>query len=293
MAVPARRQRLRARMASLPVMSSLLALALAAPVLAGGPGGVTGDLLHGLASAVDGGHASDTPSRSTAPQVYRRTGVDVSHYQGHIDWPTLARTDIDFVIIKATDGNHLVDPWYTRNRARAHKVGLLMTAYHFARPGLRGQGTREQRIRRDARREAHFFVRTAGLRGTDLIPALDLEDTGGLAARELRIWTLAFLCTVRDSIGASPMVYSTASFWQDHLSDTAKVARAGFHVLWVAHWGAQQPAVPGQGWLGRGWTFWQWTACGRIAGIDECVDRNTYLSRRPLHSLTIARQRSR
>ena len=86
------------------------------------------------------------------------------------------------------------------------------------------------------------------------------------------------------------MVYSNASFWRAHMSDTAKVAREGFR-FWVAHWDTRVPEVPARRWLDRGWTFWQWTDCGRVAGIEDCVDRNTYTSTKGLRSLTIGRQR--
>ena len=64
-------------------------------------------------------------------------------------------------------------------------------------------------------------------------------------------------------------------------------------MLWVAHWDARAPEVPGREWLGRGWTFWQWTDCGRVPGIYDCVDRNTYTGPRSLTSLTIRRQQVR
>ena len=169
----------------------------------------------------------------------------------------------------------------------------LLAAYHFAHPGLLGHGSRAERIRRDARSEAHFFLRNANLSQNDLIPALDLELSGGLPPEELRDWTMTFLVTVQHAIGAKPMVYSTASFWRSHLGDTTRIARAGYGVLWVAHWDARTPDVPSREWLGRGWTFWQWTDCGRVPGIVDCVDRNTYTSSKPLKTLRIRHRQVR
>ncbi len=286
-----RRSQMRARASSLTAVGVALALVLGASVAAATSADAASGLIDDLGAFGRTVGLATRPSQEARPRVYRRSGIDVSHWQGRIDWVRVAAAKVDFAIIKATDGNRTVDEWYVRNRARARRVGILTTAYHFARPSLLGTGDREQRIRRDARSEARFFIRTAALRHTDLIPALDLEKSGGLRPGELRIWTMTFLHTVQSDIGARPMVYSTAAFWRTHLSDTAKVARAGYQVFWVAHWDAQSPDVPGREWLGRGWTFWQWTDCGRVSGIYDCVDRNTYTSSRSLHSLTIRRQR--
>ena len=247
-------------------------------------------VLLGIVMAVVMGTAATDASH---PHIYRRSGIDVSHWQGRIDWARVAASGVDFAIIKATEGSTNADEWYDRNRTRARRAGLYVTAYHFAHPGLIGTGTRAQRIRREARREARFFLRHADLSPSDLIPALDLERAGGLEPVELRDWTMTFLTTVEHAIGAKPMVYSTASFWRTRLGDTARVARAGFDVFWVAHWDARTPDVPGREWLGRGWTFWQWTECGRVPGIHDCVDRNTYTSTKALRTLRIRHRQVR
>ena len=241
-----------------------------------------------MASAI-----GSTTTVASRPHIYRRSGIDVSHWQGRIDWAEVAASGVDFAIIKATEGSTKADEWYHRNRVRARREGLYVAAYHFAHPGLLGHGSRAERIRRDARSEAHFFLRNANLSQNDLIPALDLELSGGLPPEELRDWTMTFLVTVQHASGAKPMVYSTASFWRSHLGDTTRIARAGYGVLWVAHWDARTPDVPGRKWLGRGWTFWQWTDCGRVPGIHDCVDRNTYTSTRALKTLRIRNRQVR
>jgi GH25 family lysozyme M1 (1,4-beta-N-acetylmuramidase) len=282
----------RARGWSLLLLGVLLVALVAAPGMAASSADIASGLVDDLRALGSVPHAAAAAGTSARPRVFHRSGIDVSHWQGRIDWRKVATDGVDFAIIKATDGAANVDPWYVRNRDRARRVGILVTAYHFARPGITGRGTRDERIRRNARIQARFFVRTADLGGSDLIPALDLERSGGLPTRELRIWTMAFLRTTEAAIGARPMVYSTASFWRTFLGDTAKVARAGFDIFWVAHWDTRRPDVPGREWLGRGWTFWQWTACGRVTGVDDCVDRNVYASTQRLVSLTIRRQRS-
>ncbi len=289
--VRARLSAFRARATSLFLLSCLMAFVMAAPVVASTSGGVASGLLDGLGTF--GRSLTPATTDSARRRVYHRSGIDVSHWQGRIDWTQVARSGVDFAIIKATEGAGTADEWYHRNRNRARRAGLYVTAYHFAHPGLSGRGTRSQRVVRNARIQARFFLKNANLSPNDLIPALDLEMAGGLGSSDLQLWTITFLRTVQASIGARPMVYSTAAFWRSHLGDTAKIARAGFHVFWVAHWDARIPDVPGRKWLGAGWTFWQWTDCGRVKGIYNCVDRNTYTSTKALKTLRILHQQVR
>lgn len=206
-----------------------------------------------------------------------RFGIDVSHWQGRIDWDKVARSGVQFVVAKATEGTWMVDPEYERNRTLARKAGLWFTAYHYANPSRRPG---------DAVREADWFLRHARLRGTDLLPALDLEEDGGLTPAELERWTLQWMRRVETRLGVKPMLYTSPGFWSGWVDDSTDLARAGFHTLWLSHWGTRTPWIPADGWSGRGWTFWQWTDVGRVRGISGSVDRNIYSGPR-LHRMTI------
>ena len=161
----------------------------------------------------------------------------------------------------------MVDPWYERNRVRAQRAGILFTAYHYANPSHRAG---------DATREADWFVRNAKLNGTNLIPALDLEESGGLSPRQLRRWTLEWLRRVEHRLGVKPMVYTSPGFWSGWVGNTTSISRAGFDVLWLSHWQTRRPSVPAHKWAGDGWTLWQWTRTGRVPGVTGWVDRNLY-----------------
>jgi lysozyme len=191
-------------------------------------------------------------------------GIDVSTYQGRIDWPTVASTHVRFVIIRATMGNRYRDGRYARNLAGATRNGLVVGAYHFAKPGSG---------RRDARAEADHFLRVARVMAGDITPVLDVEETGGLSPRQLRMWARAWLERVHARTGVRAMIYSGSHFWRGSLRNTSWFARRG-HPLWIAHWYVGAPDVPGRRWGGRGYTAWQWSAAGRIAGIRGDVDRD-------------------
>ncbi|MFN8619552.1 MAG: glycoside hydrolase family 25 protein [Chloroflexota bacterium] len=224
-----------------------------------------------------GGRRAKGPRHATVV----RHGIDVSHWQGRIDWAKVARSGIDFVIAKATEGTWMLDPTYARNRAEAHRYGIRFSAYHYANPS---------RKRGDAKREADFFVKHAHLRGRDLVPALDLEEDGGLGSGELRRWTLQFLHRVEQRTGVRPMLYTSPGFWSGEVGDSTSLVRHGFDLLWLSHWGVRRPDVPADRWGRNGWTMWQWTARGRVPGITGFVDRDVYSGPRLSH-LTIRAQR--
>ena len=89
-----------------------------------------------------------------------------------------------FAIMQATDGETYLDPMYATNHAGARAAGLQVTAYHFAEPGSSPD---------EAIIQADWFVKNAALLPGDLVPALDLEQTGGLSVSYLQAWVGAWL----------------------------------------------------------------------------------------------------
>lgn len=195
-----------------------------------------------------------------------RIGIDVSHWQGKINWKRARADGVQFVIAKATEAQSFVDPQYARNHARAEAQGIPFTAYHFARP---------DKTTNDAIREADHFVRTAKLGGHNLLPVLDLEVSGGLRPARLIKWVQAWLGRVESRLGVKPVIYTSPSFWKDHMGNSTWFANNGYRI-WVAHWFVDQPRVPAANWAGRGWTYWQKSNCGRVDGIRGCVDVNLF-----------------
>jgi len=194
-------------------------------------------------------------------------GIDVSHWQGTIDWTKVAAAGKKFAIIKATDDADYVDPMYATNHATAKSVGLWTGAYHFARPSSAAN---------DAILEADWFAAHANLGAGDLIPALDLEISGGLSVANLQKWVTTFLGEVTAKVGMRPMIYTSPSFWRNNMGDTQALADAGYKTLWIAHWGVSSPSVPANNWGGRGWTFWQYTSDGTVPGISGRVDLDRF-----------------
>jgi GH25 family lysozyme M1 (1,4-beta-N-acetylmuramidase) len=193
-------------------------------------------------------------------------GIDVSHWQGAIDWRSVANAGYKFGVAKATEGRTYNDPTYGANKKGATAAGLKFTGYHFAHPDT---------TTNDAVAEADHFLSVASLRSGNLIPALDMEDSGGLGTEALISWTLRWLEEVRTRLGVRATIYSGPSFWKTHMGNTTLFADRGYK-LWIAHYGVSSPSVPANNWGGRGWTFWQWTDCKTVNGIKGCVDADRY-----------------
>ncbi|WP_296425594.1 glycoside hydrolase family 25 protein [Yoonia sp.] len=194
------------------------------------------------------------PAATQADQTL--PGIDVSHYQGDINWTQVAADGLIFSYHKATDGITYSDPRYHANRAAATSAGLLFGAYHFYEPN-------------DAPLpQAQNFVTVAGVGPGSLPPVVDLERAPpkgqeAAFAKDVETW----LNYVEQATGCAPVVYASPSFWNSYL-DTAGADRP----LWLASYGTT-PNLP------RGlqkWTFWQYSPHGSINGIKGFVDRNTF-----------------
>jgi GH25 family lysozyme M1 (1,4-beta-N-acetylmuramidase) len=205
----------------------------------------------------------------TSAATYQK-GIDVSNHQGSsIDWPQVAGAGYTFAFEKATEGTTFTDATYALNRSGANAAGLVVGAYHFARP----EGTGPATLTASGIAQADHFVDVAQPKGGDLPPVLDLETTGGLNTANLVAWTQAWVNEVVARTGVKPLVYTSPSFWKTSLGDTTAFALAGSK-LWVAHWTTgSSPLVPASNWGGFGWTFWQWSDCQSVPGIPvKCVD---------------------
>jgi lysozyme len=207
-----------------------------------------------------GGRATAPSATPSTPSVFL-AGVDVSSHDDPIDWEAAARSGVRFVVARASEGDSRVDTAYPSVRDAARAAGVAVTAFHYARP---------DREKGDAVREADLLVDSAGLASGDLVPVLDLEESGGLGSLGLQRWVTAWVQEVERRLGAKPLIYTNLDFWRTHMGDTTMFAEAGYP-LYVASWGATEPAVPAVDWGGRGWTLWQTAECGSVGGIEGCI----------------------
>lgn len=148
-------------------------------------------------------------------------GIDISGYQGHRNWQSIAT---DFIIFKATEGAAYVDSAFAWNQSEGRRTGRLRGYYHFARPDQSAPQT-----------EANHFVDTVGALAPGEIMALDWEHPYGGNPWQ---WCLLFLNQVERRVGFKPFVYADLS----HVPSLIPVGDQGYP-LWVAAWGNHQPGT--------------------------------------------------
>ncbi|KIK63283.1 glycoside hydrolase family 25 protein [Collybiopsis luxurians FD-317 M1] len=189
-------------------------------------------------------------------------GIDVSHYQGTIDWSSVAANGIKFVFIKATEGTTFLDPNFSENYDGATKVGLIRGGYHFAHPDSSSGAT-----------QADYFLAHGGgwtADGITLPGMLDIEynDDGaecyGLSASAMVSWIKDFSNTYHSKTGRYPIIYSTTDWWTTCTGNSA--AFADDNPLFIAHYASSIGTIP------AGWpfaTFWQYADSGPNPGDQD------------------------
>jgi lysozyme len=186
-------------------------------------------------------------------------GIDVSHWQGTIDWSTVAATGKRFAIFKATEGTTYVDDTFAQNWQGSKRAGLIRGAYHYFRPA------------RDPIAQANFFADVMGPLGPgDLPPMLDLEETDGLSPSRVAAATRRFLDHLQLRTGRVPMIYTGYYFWRDQVGNPSGFSH---YPLVMAAYVRGCPLVP-DSW-GR-FTMWQYSSTGRVGGIRGNVDLDVF-----------------
>ncbi|HEX8427919.1 MAG TPA: glycoside hydrolase family 25 protein [Hymenobacter sp.] len=185
---------------------------------------------------------------------YAVHGIDVSSYQGRIDWKEVSRNQVKFAFIKATEGVTLRDPRFQRNWNGAHQAGMYRGAYHYFQPTY------------DGARQANLFTRTVPLAPGDLPPVLDVEHAEfhdvSIMRRNVAVW----LRLVERHYGVRPILYSNYSFYKRYLA-----GHFDKYPLWLAHYEVDQPRLPREKWI-----IWQHSDESYIPGIRGAVDFNVF-----------------
>lgn len=197
------------------------------------------------------------PSRNRYPI----RGVDISHYQGNIDWLTLAGQGIDFAYIKATEGSSHVDGKFLENWENAGQTGLWVGAYHFFSFDSPAEG------------QLKNFTKTVPARPGMLPPVVDFEFYGDKKvnppdAEEAAAQLSAMLEGLEAYYGMRPVVYATEDTWEMYLK-----GRFEEYPLWIR----DVVSRPDTG--EKDWLFWQYTNREKLKGYDgaeEFIDMNVF-----------------
>lgn len=206
--------------------------------------------------------ATSKKTKTKRPRGSLVEGIDVSKFQGNINWKKVNAAGIKFAFIKATEGGDHKDSKFLKNWRGAAKAGVARGAYHFyyfcTRPEV----------------QAKWFIRNVPKSKSALPPVLDMEwnhlsktcKKRPKAAR-VRKDMATFIRLVERHYGKKPIIYTSTDFHKENLEGAFK----GY-----PFWLRSVAAKPHKIFRGRKWLFWQWTGTGRVKGIRGNVDRNKF-----------------
>ncbi|MFD0633410.1 GH25 family lysozyme [Catenulispora yoronensis] len=209
--------------------------------------------------------AANAVTPASVPQL---PGIDVSAYQGNLNWAAIAPY-IDFSYAKATEGNYYTNADFYNQYVGPYNQGLIRGAYHFATPNDTGGAT-----------QADYFVNRGGgwsADGKTLPGMLDIEynpygsECYGLSRSQMTSWIWSFVNEYAYRTGVYPVIYTTTDWWNTCTSQDPGFAN--YDPLWIANY-----AASGGGPLPNGWgfyTFWQYADHGSQPG-DQDVFNGPY-----------------
>ena len=189
-------------------------------------------------------------------------GIDVSKWQGRIDWASVRDAGTQFAFIKATEGGDHSDERFLENWHGAKQAGVPRGAYHF------------MFWCRSAEQQAAWFKRVVPSDPGAMPPVLDVEWNGesrlcpGKIPRDKALAMIrTMLHEMEAHTGKRPIIYTDITFHQDILEG---------ELLEYPHWVRSTAAEPHARYQDRRWTMWQYTTTGRVPGIKGAVDRNAF-----------------
>lgn len=185
-------------------------------------------------------------------------GLDVSEYQGEIDWDLVEDFEneypIEFVFIRATAGNDREDQQFDENWLAAKNRKMIRGAYHYYRPN---ENSLEQ---------AKLFIKTVHLKKGDLPPVLDIEKLPkGQSLDSLKIGLRRWLNAVEAHYKVKPIIYTGEKYYDDFLKEDFSD-----YLFWIANYNFYREKIEDD------WLFWQFTEKGSVSGIKGNVDVNIF-----------------
>ena len=184
------------------------------------------------------------------------TGIDISKHNGNIDWNTIKVQEIDFVFIKATEGENYADPTYKKNLNNALEADIPVGAYHFFS------------FDKDGDKQALNFLKNCQVHKLTLPLVIDVEEGNKFTAKPNKSVVLKNLRQMIHSIekitNQKVIIYANEHTYQKYIEENFPTNK-----LWISSFN-DPPKVKCQ------WLFWQYTHKGKIEGIDHLVDINTF-----------------
>jgi GH25 family lysozyme M1 (1,4-beta-N-acetylmuramidase) len=218
--------------------------------------------LLAVASAVFAGLIGVVLSGAPASAATVTYGLDVSGYQGNVNWSAQWNAGARFAYVKATEGTYYTNPYFTQQYNGSYNIGMIRGSYHFATPNTTSGAT-----------QADYFVNHGGGWSPDaktLPGALDIEynpygsECYGLSQSGMRSWVSSFVNEYHYRTGRWAVIYTTTDWWT-----TCTGNYSGFWAndpLWIARYSSSPGTLP---YGAPYWSFWQYSSSGPFAGDSD------------------------
>lgn len=195
-------------------------------------------------------------------EKYEIHGVDVSHYQGNIDWTVLSQQNLDFAVIKATEGSAHIDERFLENWKAAEQTHLYLGAYHFFSFDSEGDS------------QAASYIATVGNLDGKLAPVIDVEYYGDKRSNPPERTDVvrnlgAMLDALECHYQTKPIIYTTFTVYNDYIK-----GEFDEYPLWV-----RSIYCPPTVLFGNKWSFWQYMDTAMLdgyAGDQKYIDVNVF-----------------
>ena len=186
-------------------------------------------------------------------------GIDVSSYQGTIDWTKAKADGVQYAFVRVSDGLNTIDSKFEANWSQTRAKGILHGAYQFFRPS------------QDPIAQADLLLSKIGtLKPDDFPPVIDVEADGGLTPAQVAAKVKIWIDHVTAAIGKRPIIYTGFYFWRDQVGAPDQTTSP----LWHAQYSSA--ACPNIAPPWTDWAFWQYTSSGSVNGITGNVDMNRF-----------------
>lgn len=189
-------------------------------------------------------------------EQYEVQGVDVSRYQGIINWQQVASDNIQFAYIKATEGEIMQDSNFCINWEGVSKTNIARGAYHFFHPKLSA-----------LLQAQNFLFAIEKLENGDLPPVLDVEVTDGASKEIILNRMKSWLEIIELRLHQKPIIYTNMKFYYQYI-----LGNFDNYNIWISRYNESSPQL-----ISKQWTFWQYGRNGIVKGIPQPVDLNVFI----------------
>ena len=201
-----------------------------------------------------------------------KRGIDVSHYQGRINWKAVAEdVNVNYVYIKSTENAGLVDNMFQANLREARRAGIPVGCYHFFSPTAA-----------PADQLKNLTSVVPNLKDHDLVPMIDVEVKGRrTTAEDLRRRLKTFLKGVESHYGVKPIIYTGQNFYNSYLAGHFED-----YLFMIAKYSEGVPVLQGN----CRFAMWQFSASGSVKGIQGAVDCSCFMDSYNIHDILIKKK---